>query len=59
MPQSSRSHPAQQSQETRVLTPSPVWQQLPEPQRQQCHHLIAQLLTALVHNAQRKEPSHA
>ena len=42
-----------------VPLPHPiVWQQLPEPQRQQCHDLIAQLLTALVHGVQCEEPSH-
>jgi hypothetical protein len=36
-----------------------VWQQLPEPPRQQCHDRIAQLLTAMVHGEQSKEHRHA
>lgn len=56
MPQSSLSDPM--PQETLPLAHPTVWQQLPEPQRQQCHTLIAQLLTALVHDEQRKEPIH-
>ena len=44
--------------DTLPLTHPTVWQQLPELQRQQCHALIAQLLTALVHGEQSKEPSH-
>jgi hypothetical protein len=45
-------------QETLPLAYPTVWQHLPEPQRQQCHALIAQLLTALVHDEQRKESNH-
>ncbi len=56
MPQSPLSH--QLPQDALPLTPPTVWQQLPEPQRQQCHDLIAQLLTAMVHGAQSEEPSH-
>jgi len=56
MPQSPLSYPL--PQETLPLAPPTVWQQLPEPQRQPCHDRIAQLLTALVHDEQRKEPSH-
>lgn len=57
MPKSPLSHPM--PQDTLPLAPSTVWQQLPELLRQQCHDLIAQLLTALVHGEQSKEPSHA
>ena len=56
MPQSPLSH--QLPQEGLPLPHPTVWQQLPESQRQQCHDLIAQLLTALVHSAQSEEPSH-
>lgn len=56
MPQSPLSYPL--PQETLPLAHPTVWQQLPEPQRQQCHDLIAQLLTALVHDEQSKEHSH-
>lgn len=56
MPKSPLSHPL--SQDTLPLTHPTVWQQLPELQRQQCHALIAQLLTALVHGEQSKEPRH-
>ena len=56
MPQSPRSD--QLPQETQPVAHRAVWHQLPELQRQQCHSLIAQLLTALVHAEQRKEPSH-
>ena len=45
-------------QEVLPLPPPTVWQQLPEAQRQQCHDLIAQLLTAMVHGTQSEEPSH-
>jgi len=45
-------------QEVRPLPYPTVWQQLPESQRQQCHDLIAQLLTALAYGAQSEEPSH-
>lgn len=45
-------------QEVLPLPHPTVWQQLPEAQRQQCHDLIAQLLTALAHGAQSEEPSH-
>ena len=56
MPKSPLSHPLPQDA---LPLPHPiVWQQLPEPQRQQCHDLIAQLLTALVHGVQCEEPSH-
>ena len=57
MPQSPLSDPL--PQETLPLAHPPVWQPLPEPPRPQCHDLIAQLLTALEHDEQRKEPSHA
>jgi hypothetical protein len=56
MPKSPLSHPL--PQDARPVTHLSVWQQLPEPQRQQCHDLIAQLLTAMVHGAQSEEPSH-
>ena len=56
MPKSPRS--PQLPQEVLPLPPPTVWQQLPEAQRQQCHDLIAQLLTALAHGAQREEPRH-
>jgi len=56
MPQSPLSH--QLPQEVLPLPYPTVWQQLPESQRQQCHDLIAQLLTTLVHSAQSEEPSH-
>ena len=56
MPKSPLSHPRPQDA---LPLPHPiVWQQLPEPQRQQCHDLMAQLLTALVHGAQSEEPRH-
>lgn len=45
-------------QEGLPLAHPTVWQQLPEPQRQQCPDLIAQLLTARVHGAQSEEPGH-
>jgi hypothetical protein len=57
MPQSSLSDPM--PQETLPWAHPTVWQQLPEPQRQQCPALLAPLLTALVHDAQRQEPNHA
>ena len=57
MPQSPVNH--QLPQDALPLTHPTVWQQLPESQRQQCHDLIAQLLTAMVHGAQSEEPSHA
>jgi len=57
MPQSPLSYP--RPQETLPLAHPTVWPQLPEPQRQQCHDLIAQLLTALVHDEQSTEHSHA
>ena len=56
MPKSPLSH--QLPQDALPLAPPTVWQQLPEPQRQQCHDLIAQLLTAMVHGEQSKEHSH-
>ena len=56
MPQSPVSH--QLPQEALPLPHPTVWQQLPELRRQQCHDLIAQLLTAMVHGAQSEEPSH-
>ena len=56
MPKSPLSPPM--SQETLPWVHPTVWQQLPELQRQQCRDLIAQLLTALVHGEQSKEPSH-
>ena len=56
MPKSPLSH--QRPQDALSLAPPPVWQQLPEPQRQQCHDLIVQLLTAMVHGEQSKETSH-
>jgi hypothetical protein len=56
MPQSPLSH--QLPQEVPPLPHPTVWQQLPESQRQQCHDLIAQLLTTLVHSAQSEEPRH-
>ena len=56
MPKSPLSHPL--PQDALPLPHPTVWQQLPAPQRQQCHDLIAQLLTALVHGAQSEEPSH-
>jgi len=56
MPQSSVNH--QPPPDALPLPHPTVWQQLPEPQRQQCHDLIAQLLTAMVHGAQSEEPSH-
>jgi len=57
MPQSPLSYP--RPQETLPLAHPTVWPQLPEPQRQQCHDLIAQLLTALVHDEQSTEHNHA
>ena len=57
MPKSPLSH--QLPQDALPLAPPTVWQQLPEPQRQQCHDLMAQLLTAMVHGEQSKEKSHA
>lgn len=56
MPQSPVNH--QLPQDALPLTQPTVWQQLPAPQRQQGHDLIAQLLTAMVHGAQSEEPSH-
>jgi hypothetical protein len=56
MPKSPLRH--QLPQDALPLAPPTVWPQLSEPQRQQCHDLIAQLLTALVHGAQSEEPSH-
>ncbi len=56
MPKSTLSHPL--PQDALPLAHPTVWQQLPEPQRQQCHDLIAQLLTAMVHGAQGEEPSY-
>jgi hypothetical protein len=56
MPKSPLSH--QLPQEALPLAHPTVWQQLPEPQRQQCHDLIAQLLTARVHGEQSEEHSH-
>jgi hypothetical protein len=56
MPKSPLSH--QLPQDALSLVHPIVWQQLPEPQRQQCHDLIAQLLTAMVHGEQSKENSH-
>jgi hypothetical protein len=55
MPKSPLSH--QLPQDALSLVHPTVWQQLPEPQRQQCHDLIAQLLTAMVHGEQSKENS--
>jgi hypothetical protein len=46
-------------QEARPWPPPIVWPQLPEPQRQQCHDLMAQRLPALGHGAQREEPRQA
>ena len=48
----------QRPQEVLPLPRPTVWPQLPEPQRPQCHDLIAQLLTAMVHGTQSEEPSH-
>jgi hypothetical protein len=56
MPQSPLRY--QLPQETPPLAHLTVWQQLPESQRQQCHDLIAQRLTALVHDEHSKEHSH-
>lgn len=56
MPQSPLRY--QLPQETPPLAHLTVWPQLPESQRQQCHDLIAQLLTALVHDEHSKEHSH-
>lgn len=56
MPPRSLSDPM--PQETLPWAHPTVWQQLPEPQRQQCHALMAQWLTALVHDEQRKEHNH-
>jgi hypothetical protein len=55
MPQSPLRH--QLPPEALSLVHPPVWQQLPEPQRQQCHDLIAQLLTAMVYGEQSQENS--
>ena len=57
MPKSPLSH--QRPQDALPLPPPSIWQQLPEPQRQQCHDLIAQRLTAMVHGTQSEEPRHA
>ena len=57
MPKSPLSH--QLPQDTLPLAHPTVWQQLPEPQRQQCHDLMAQLLTAMVHGEQSEEKRHA
>lgn len=56
MPKSPLSHSLLQD----ALPPPhpPVWQQLPEPHRQQCHDLLAQLLTALMHSVPSEESSH-
>lgn len=35
-----------------------LWQQLPAPQRQQCHERIAQLFLAVVHSTLNQESSH-
>ena len=56
MPQSPLSYDL--VQERLPLAPPTIWQQLPELQRQQCHELIAQLLTVLMRDEQRKELSH-
>jgi hypothetical protein len=56
MPKSPLSPPM--SQDTLPLVHPTVWPQLPELPRQQCPALIAQLLTALGHGEQSKEPSH-
>jgi hypothetical protein len=55
MPQSPLSHPLPQA--ALPVPPLPVRQRLPEPQRQQCHALMAQWRTALGHGAQSAEPS--
>ena len=57
MPKSPRSH--HRPLDALSLAHPTVWQQLPEPQRQQCHDLIAQLLTAMVHGEQSQENRHA
>jgi hypothetical protein len=57
MPQSPVNH--QLPPAARPLTHPTVWQQLPEPQRQQCYDRMAQWLTARAHGAQSEEPSHA
>lgn len=57
MPKSPRSH--QRPQDALSLAHPPVWPQLPAPQRQQCHDLMAQLLTALGLGEQSQETSHA
>jgi hypothetical protein len=49
----------QRPQEALPLPPPIVWQQLPEPQRQPCPDLMAQLRTALGHGTPREEPRHA
>jgi hypothetical protein len=36
----------------------PLWQQLPLPQRRQCHDLITELLIRLIYSDVRQENSH-
>jgi hypothetical protein len=35
-----------------------VWQQLPDPQRRQCHELLTQLLAQVIHGESSQERSH-
>jgi hypothetical protein len=35
-----------------------VWQQLPDPQRRQCHELLTQLLAQVIHGESIQERSH-
>ena len=56
MPTNPRSLPLSPSQ--RPCANPTVWQQLPDPQRRQCHELLTQLLTQVMHGESSQERSH-